>query len=638
MKKSVRSSKQVLAVFLAVLLSVLSVLLPSEVPESDIIIQASATEDMNNVFQQFNLNLNTYMADVITNVDSSKYNQLQFRLIGDSPAGVLAAAFNNNSSFLGNVAEWKTGTFSASDTANEQISEVDYYESIILSSLKSYTETSFISDTLDNKYVEYKELTFEIAKDILQTTYDLDLSKGMTNQQVIQLGKDKVGKAVKDSFEEAFPGIDKVSDIMDYFNLLVDAGKSLEQSIDNLVAYINCVQMNNGMKQVVADMYNKCGDNSALKQALFKVKSACQSYAMAFDVAAFDVSGRLCSVVYGFCMDTLISTAIEGTPLVYLLMGQQIGKGIANFLFSTDDTVEQYFKLNAFVEIEKLIKNVTKEYVSNYQKNPTETNAENLLAAIDILYTNYDVSCDTAQEMADIVFQDNVWSQIVNAVFPHNDEGYNNFTSQIQSMKNMNAGEYQNIRSIESYRFMLEEDYPEIYRLIWGDSDSEEYVEVESIQFKQSSVEWGLEDNWLINDDIIINPPNATCQEIVYTSSDPSVVTYDVFGFKVHKTGTAVITAKAVSNGMTANLNVTVVAGNGKDGLKLEDANPTAEIRIGETFQNGLLTYRVISQNTVQVCSCDETAKSICIPIATQIINQTNKKQTILHNRKRKFF
>ena len=46
-----------LAVFLAVLLSVLSVLLPSEVPESDIIIQASATEDMNNVFQQFNLNL-----------------------------------------------------------------------------------------------------------------------------------------------------------------------------------------------------------------------------------------------------------------------------------------------------------------------------------------------------------------------------------------------------------------------------------------------------------------------------------------------------------------------------------------------------------------------------------------------------
>lgn len=132
----------------------------------------------------------------------------------------------------------------------------------------------------------------------------------------------------------------------------------------------------------------------------------------------------------------------------------------------------------------------------------------------------------------------------------------------------------------------------------------ENIIAVESISFPVDSVEWGTDDTMLNFESATISPSNATNPQIVYTSSDESVVSYHIWGAEVHKPGTAVITATSVSSGLTATLNVTVVEGQGKDGIYIEPTNPdepAEKPEIDDEFTVNDITYRITSMYSNQV-------------------------------------
>lgn len=543
--------------------------------------------------------VNKYLADMITDEEDSMYKTLAFKLEQENPATILANEFNENSGFQVAVALWKVGTFKPSSAIDDCVKETDYYEAIILNSLKMYCTTSYTKTVLDNQYIKNSESLFKNFQNVSKALYGKDFLNNLSYEEIQKVGEEKISKCFNEAFKMTYKNTNKINDFVKYFDVLVKVCKNLEQSLNNIAAYYECCNMNDNLKKIVSDMYdNYDGENPFLQEALLKVKTATESCEMAFDVSIYDLTGRVFIVAFDYAIDELFTKLVSSTFVgASLLIGQAVGQGVSNFFFSTDATIEQYLKISAFNEVETVMKNITNQYIENYRTNPTEENAENLFCAIDVLYTNYGIGCDYAQKMADLVFADNNYKKIVSLVIPQNDEGYNEFTKSIAQLKEMNEQALQYLM-VGGFLSRFSDEYPEVYnKFVDGTSyKDEKYIPVYSIEFQQESVEWGLNDTWLINGDININPVNATNKEIVYTSSDPSVITYDIFGFKVHKTGNAVITATSLDNGVTATLNVDVVEGNGKDGMVFKDYDEDEVIvKYGDEFTVGNNTYSVLS-------------------------------------------
>ena len=568
--------------------------------------------------------VNKYLADMITDEEDSMYKTLAFKLDHETPATILANEFNKNSGFQAAVALWKVGTFKPSNAIDDCVKETDYYEAIILNSLKAYCTTSYTKTVLDNQYIKNSKSLFKnfqnvskalygkeflnnlsdeeiqkVGEDVLKALYGKEFLNDLSDEEIQKAGEEKISECFNKAFKMTYKNTNKINDFIKNFNVLVKVCKNLEQSLNNIAAYYECCNMSENLKKIVSDMYNSYhGKNPFLKEALLKVKTAAESCEMAFDVSIYDLTGRIFIVAFDYAIDELFTKLISSTFLgTSLLIGQAVGQGLSNFFFSTDATIEQYLKISAFNEVETVMKNITAQYIENYRTNPTEENAENLFCSIDVLYTNYGIGCDYAQKMADLVFTDNNYKKIVSLVIPQNDEGYNEFTKSISQLKEMNEQSLHYLM-VGGFLSRFSDEYSEIYNeFVDGTSyKDEKYIPVYSIEFQQESVEWGLNDTWLINGDININPVNATNKGIVYTSSDPLVITYDIFGFKVHKPGNAVITATSLDNGVTATLNVKVVEGNGTDGMVFKDYDEDeVAVKYGDEFTVGNNTYSVLS-------------------------------------------
>lgn len=572
----------------------------------------TAEASYSNVTGYESFDMDCYVAGLMTDTDNPIYKTIDSTLTLDTPSRVLVNSIESDAGFMASMAAWEVLTFQPSDTTEVAINEIGYYETIILKTLKTSVETDYVSKLLDEKATQNAQRLFSIYKNTMKLDYMID---GLDNVDFTKISPEKQTKLIdgfQKSFETAFPEITTASTFVDYFSFIVKEGKAIEESINNLCAYMACADMSEYMKQVVLDLYDNCNGIvcPTMKQALLNVKTACNGYAMAFNSAMFDFSSKSFSIVYGEVVNSMFTSIVSSSALgCGILIGQAIGKNISNILFSTDATCEQYYKMKALCEFEDVLRKVTRIEMNKFKSASSKDNANILFSAVDMLYTEYDISCDLAIEYSDIVFTKNLASYFCN-----NSEKYNKFVTSVENMRQTNNQNYE-FTIKESYIYYLEGDYPDVYGALIAQNEEaakkENIIEVESISFPVDSVEWGTDDTMLNYESATISPSNATNPQIVYTSSDESVVSYHIWGAEVHKPGTAVITATSVSSGLTATLNVTVVEGQGKDGIYIEPTNPdepTEKPEKGDEFTIGDLTYCVTADNEVEVDDCNEEA------------------------------
>lgn len=565
-----------------------------------------------NVSGYENFDMDCYVAGLMTDTDNPIYKTIDSTLTLDTPSRVLVNSIESDVGFMASMAAWEVLTFQPSDTTEAVISEIGYYETVILKTLKTSVETDYVKKLLDEEAAQNTQRLFSIYKNTMKLEYMID---GLDNVDFTKISPEKQSNLIdgfQKSFETAFPEITTASTFVDYFSIFVKEGKAIEESINNLCAYMACAGMSEYMKQVVSNLYANCDGilYPTMKQALLNVKTACDGYEMAFNAAMYDFSIKSFSIVYGEVVDSMFTSIIGSTALgCGILIGQAIGKNISNILFSTDATCEQYYKMRALCEFEDVLRTVTRIEMNRFKSVSSKDNANVMFSAVDMLYTEYDISCDLAIEYSDIVFTKNLASYFCN-----NSDKYNKFVASVENMRQMSNQSYEAIIK-DGYIYYLEDDYPDIYEALIAQNEEAEkkanIIEVKSISFPVDSVEWGTEDTMLKYDSATISPSNATNSQIIYTSSDESVVSYHIWGAEVHNPGTAVITATSVSSGLTATLNVTVVEGQGKDGIYIEPTNPDEpeeKPEIGNKFTIGDLTYYVTADNEVKVYDCNEDA------------------------------
>ena len=538
--------------------------------------------------------VDVYIAGLMTDSDNPLYRTIENQISLDSPNDVVIKQLKEDTGFQASYAAWQIATFKGGDTVSDPLTEVGYYQSLILNTISEALTSSNVKNAFDNTVIKDAKHLQSTFTNILKLEFvftdlnDLNVAEMSQDEQI------KVMDAFSSSFKKTYPTVSDVGKFVSVFSTIVKEGKALETAINNLVAYTESVGMNDYMKAVVSDLYKNCDSgNVAMKSALFEIDKACQSYELAYSAATFDAVTSSLSVVCEKVVNTMVDGIMAANPAgLSIMIGQAIGKGVANFLFSTDAICEQYHKMCCLYEFEELLGKVTKLEMDSFTKSKTNYNANKIFSAVDFLYKEYDVSCDLAKKYADIIFK-----ECIAGVFFLNGDGYNKYISSVESMRSIAESNYDFLKG-DAWMCFLEEDYPDIYNaLIKEDEEIENpYIPVTKIAFEKESVEWGTQDTFLNNDKATITPSNASSKGIEYTSSDPSVVSYNKFGAVVHKAGTATVTATSVSSGLTATLNVTVVEGKGADGIALEDPNPgtTANGKCGDNaywtlYSNGVL-------------------------------------------------
>lgn len=551
-----------------------------------------------------------YVAGLMTDSDNPLFSTIDNQISLASPNDVVIKQLKEDTGFQASYAAWQIATFKGGDAVSDPLTEVGYYQSLIINTISEALTSSNAKNAFDNTVIKDAKHLQSTFTNILKLEFvftdlnDLNVAEMSQEEQI------KVMDAFSSSFKKTYPAVSDVGKFVSVFSTIVKEGKALETAINNLVAYTESVGMNDYMKAVVSDLYKNCdSSNVAMKSALFEIDKACQSYELAYSAATFDAATSSLSVVCEKVVNTMVDGIMAANPAgLSIMIGQAIGKGVANFLFSTDAICEQYHKMCCLYEFEELLGKVAKLEMDSFTKSKTNYNANKIFSVVDFLYKEYDVSCNLAKKYADIIFKESIAG-----VFILNSDGYNKYISSVESLRSIAEDNYEFLKG-DAWMCFLEEDYPDIYNaLIKEDEEIKNpYIPVTRIAFEKESVEWGTQDTFLNNDKATINPSNASSKGIEYTSSDPSVVSYNKFGAVVHKAGTATVTATSVSSGLTATLNVTVVDGNGADGIALEDPKPDDNIiNIGEQFTVGNIIYQIISEDAVELREGKTTGKVV---------------------------
>lgn len=563
-----------------------------------------------NIDEYPDFDVDVYVAGLMTDSDNPLYRTIDNQISLDSPNDVVIKQLKSDVTFQASYAAWQIATFKGGDTVTDPLTEVGYYQSVILDTISEALTSSVVKNAFDNTVIKEAKHIQSTFTNILKLDFVFTDLDDLNVAEMTQAEQIKVIDDFSSAFKKTFPAVSDFGKFVSVFSTIVKEGKALETAINHLAAYTESVGMNEYMKAVVSDLYKNCdSSNTAMKSALFEINSACQSYELAYTASIFDAASSSLSIVCEKVVNTMFDGIMAANPAgLSVMIGQAIGKGVANFLFSTDAICEQYYKMCCLYEFEELLGKVTKLEMNSFSNSKTNYNANKIFSAVDFLYKEYDVSCDLAKKYADIIFKESIAG-----VFVLNSDGYNNYISLVESMRSIAENEYEFLHG-EAWTYFLEEDYPDIYEaLIKEDEEIKNpYIPVTDIAFEKESVEWGTQDTFLNYDKATITPSNASSQGIEYTSSDKSVVSYNKYGAVVHKTGRATITATSVSSGLTATLNVTVVDGKGADGIAIEDPNPDNKISYGDIFTVGNNKYKVTSiRGTVGVISGTPNANGV---------------------------
>ena len=325
----------------------------------------------------------------------------------------------------------------------------------------------------------------------------------------------------------------------------------------------------------------------------------------AFREGGFTMLKTICDQAWG-----LITEKWE----IPMLKEIKLGKAGLDWFFNTSDSTSKRLEVVILYIINA---DFTKAYQkirdTDYMSNPNEKNALDFNNAY-LCFVNYQAyaSYITEQYIASVLLE-GAGKTLNNMLFSNNINTYNDLKQMLDGNISTSKGWY---NMVGKYYNLYNDVAAKNTDLSWLDEETEIN---KTLSFPVDSVEWGMDDIILQNDTAILSPSSPSDQQITYTSSDPSVVSYGINGAEVHKPGTAVVTAWwGLKNSLSATLNVTVVEGRGKDGICVDSENPDEPQKKparGDTFKIGNLTYYVYNDNEVGVKDCDtDAAGEINIP------------------------
>ena len=507
-------------------------------------------------------------------LEDEQYNSIASYLSIRNPSEVLLGSIQKNKKFLISVELWKTATFDPGNIPGHAISEVDYYETIIMGVLNCSLRSNGVLDSLNNysakteltllkqmvkickemDKIDYNQSDAKLLQDLRKWSQNIDIDK-VTSDKKAELLKIVINKkyGIKDTkYLGEISSLSLASDLLSISSTAYDLAK-------RTVAINELLQVSDSMVGVLEQMYQNCPlDNLALKTALGEVYTASKS---SFGNAVIETLNGMRTIgnyaykaISGEVWSACISSTL-GSLGIGAMIGQVLGKTLANIMFSTDKTIEQYYKVNACSELLVLSRLGYAKIREQYLSARTAENSGLYVAALQFYENLYLNSCDIAKDYADIIYTKGLWNKITKSNL---NEDYLQFISSCNNIKENTEQGFTSL--LNMYLLHLEDDTYDVITVYLDQTDAERNVRVTGIEAVEE-VTWGVIGQSIHMLDCHVLPLNATDQRIIYKSSNPAVV--DITGTnsgycQLNSVGTAVITATSEDGNFSTDITVHV--------------------------------------------------------------------------------
>ena len=493
------------------------------------------------------LTQNQYIAKVLlnhnylgeaNNYDSSnstaEHDQLEFwkEPSNVSFARILVNALNENRDFMSSVEAWELLTFNPDSLAEDAFQEEDYYTTILLSILDAKIN--------DNEFI--KDLNCSANKMITSLSKNTaGLLKEICGIDIDDLAKVSVSDMSDSEFSDLLKNIAQTEDAKKLYDAVgkdigyISDATKLCKTVDDVVKTISMYSLLNDTSKateiVLKTILGNCpADNMAMRSATEKVYLYVTDSLTDSMLAMMETGEAILSVGYekiiGQLWERALSSAL-GSFGTGLLIGQAVGTAISNFAFSTDDTIDKYYAMNALVQFEDVIVASVNDLTDAYKSGEISENADAFIRSVELMLAAYDLGYAYTNDFAEIVFEKGLVNSIKN-LFGES-ENLSEIRSDIASIKSSVQLAY-GLVSVSIYKYYMEIDAPGLYDAIYGLEGSSSDIPITDMRVVQTK-DLSIGDEGSVYDffDVTYYPENNTETILgeTVTTSDESVIKID---------------------------------------------------------------------------------------------------------------
>lgn len=340
----------------------------------------------------------------------------------------------------------------------------DMYSALILDAL----EASVSYDVVASEYEDGLKMSRQLISDVkssMKASHGIDLADDVIFQRMTTGNSEEIEEYISDWFKANQPDLADMDKSFKWVSNGLKTVGGIEDFAEYCASCYALSQVSNSMKAVLQRAYEKSVsvygplDNMtlALRDCVEVVNTGTEDMWQRIGMEGVTVVGEgFAKYLVKEVLWSHITSAISARcPEVAILqVGYSAGKTISNWLCDTDDSVEQYLKMDYITDLEALVDGVYNDLRIDFSQKPTKELAQTYLSGMQLSFQLRGVDSDTAYKYVDIV--DNALLSKLEQAFGK--KGYEELKKSIQSYHDDYAGNYANAQV--GWVPYLEEDYP----------------------------------------------------------------------------------------------------------------------------------------------------------------------------------
>ena len=356
----------------------------------------------------------------------------------------------------------------------------------------------------------------------------------------------------KDEYENIISNIDDIKISKELLGTLSSGCSNAVELVEAVSEYQVLLNAKSERIEMLKLAKSKVTDNEYFTKAVDDIIAHMEETSIDY------VSGKLMEKIWNNFLDTAWDLIVKDSPIAPILAAIDIEKMTLDVLFNSSETASNNFKLLVLYIVDTYFRSALDKSYNDYKSNGTVENAEILIQCYKA-YIEYQVyGLDYTKTFIDGIVDGGPIHSIVEQIF---------FKENIENAAELNNFCDTQINNRKRLLELLEKSADNYYKSTGLDElvdaiqsgDSEVNIPVTGISFKNFEITLNsTEDICLINADVY--PQNATNKKVVYTSSDPSILSVPSDGgFASQKgKGTVIVTATTEDGGFTATQTVNV--------------------------------------------------------------------------------
>lgn len=348
----------------------------------------------------------------IYRADWTMHDQVGLRvadhLNDDTPGEVLNQSLEENALFKNSAAAWETMEV-AFNTLDKGTGIPEYcykreevYAAIIWDVLQTVAEREMIKPR-ESKYHEAIQKSKEVV-DKFSKAHKVSVTEIKNFQNLAKELKLELAEELLNCFAISKEVLDGVGDKLKIANNIADKAKNFDTFCTQAYIGAMLLEMSHAEKYIINQMYQNCPDEQKyMKEALETCSkimdmTLTEYYKFAEEEACIEMGKKAVKLAFQRFWSVGKDIIQGGFPWIDLfIQAYNTSKAVSNFFFGADAKVEQYHKVAAVVEYEKVLRSTVNEIKDKYQSNKGAIKAEIYLNGIDLSYILREKDCIEVQ-------------------------------------------------------------------------------------------------------------------------------------------------------------------------------------------------------------------------------------------------